>query len=51
MEVMKLPFYSRMLQIDCQEYERMRELKCFVSTLTAANSITTGIRQRIVMEN
>jgi hypothetical protein len=50
MEVTKTPANSRMLQVDDQEFGRVREFKYLGSTLTEAN-IITEIKQRNVMAN
>jgi flagellar basal body rod protein FlgB len=51
MEVTKRPTNSRMLKVDDQEFEKVREFKYLGSTLTEDNNITIEIKQRIVMAN
>jgi hypothetical protein len=43
MEVTKRPFNSRMLEVDDQEFERVREFKYLGSTLAEDNNIITHI--------
>jgi hypothetical protein len=50
MEVTKKPTNLRMLKVDDQEFERVREFKYLGSTLTEDNKITTEIKLRIIME-
>jgi hypothetical protein len=47
----KKPTNLRMLKVDEQEFERVREFKYLVSTLTEDNNITIEIKLRIVMAN
>jgi hypothetical protein len=51
MEVTKRPPDSRILKVDGQEFERVRELKYLGSTLAENNNITTEIKQRTVTAN
>jgi sorting nexin-29 len=51
MEVTKKPTNLRMLKVDDQEFERVREFKYLGSTLTEDNNINTEIKLRIVMAN
>lgn len=50
MEVTKMQSNSRMLKVDNQEFERVRDLKYLGSTLTEDN-ITIEIKQRILIAN
>jgi hypothetical protein len=51
MEVTKKLINLRMLKVDDQEFERVREFKYLRSTLTEDNNITIEIKLRTVMAN
>jgi hypothetical protein len=51
MEVTKRPSNSRILKVDDQEFERVRDFKYLGSILTEDNNITIETKQRIVMAN
>jgi hypothetical protein len=45
MEVTKRPSNSRMLKVDDQEFESVRECKCLEITIMEDNNITIEIKQ------
>jgi hypothetical protein len=51
MEVTKKPSFLRMLKVNDQEFERVREFKYLGSTITEDNNIATEIKLRTVMAN
>jgi hypothetical protein len=51
MEVTKRLTDWRMLEVDDQQFERVREYKYLGSTVTEENNITIEIEQRILMTN
>jgi hypothetical protein len=51
MEVTKRPTNSKMIVIDNQQYERVKEFKYLGTTLTEDNGTSTEIKQTIIMAN
>jgi hypothetical protein len=51
METTKRPTNSRMLKVDDQEFERVREFRHLESSLAGDNNITIEMKQGILMTN
>jgi hypothetical protein len=50
-EVTKRPTTTRMLRVDDQEFERVRDIKYLGSIITDDNNTSTETKQRIIMAN